>query len=498
MQYTSRMSSRSSVTRGWTALAVFVAATVAPICMGNPSVLTFERIEESGAPALYTMTLANGLVAVIDSRPGRRTAYCEIGVRVGSRNEPTDLAGISHLLEHLLFKEGETPGARKNPAFSRIRAAGGEVNASTFFERTNYYCDVSSAMFEEGWRGLANLVTVTGFDGKDLETERKVVLEEAALDKSDPMMIAAYSVLRRLFPGDPLAQPVIGFRKTLERIRLEDVDAYYRRHYAPGRAYALVVGDVDPHAAASLLAETIGAWSPAPVPPEGAGRPLSDTPSLEPPAPAPDGFPARPRISDERTFVFRTFTHRVYYGLGVLTDGELGRDRAATDLLLRVLDGGASSRLRRRIVEEEGLTSELLSANFNISNLGLFAAGGGVDPKKSGRFESVLREEFDRLAAEPVSEEELAVAKTLLRSDMVRAFESNAGIAAFRADRLLYGQPLSRDAYLADVLRLTPQQLLDVARVRFSHERLREAEVRPARGFGKVLAALRYLLFRRL
>src|SRR5437867_1165389 len=219
-----------------------------------------ERIEARGARSLWSMKLRNGLVAVIDARPRRRTVYCEIGVRVGSRNEPLELAGISHLLEHLLFKEGETPGSRKNPAFSRIRAAGGEVNASTSFERTNYFCDVHTDSFEEGWRGLASLVRAVGFDAKDVESERRVVLQEAALDKNNPVSVAAYSVLGRLFPRDPLGQPVIGFKKTLQRIRVEDATAYYRRFYTPDNSYALIVGDVDPEAAAALIEETLGPW----------------------------------------------------------------------------------------------------------------------------------------------------------------------------------------------------------------------------------------------
>ncbi|MGH9388326.1 MAG: M16 family metallopeptidase, partial [Vicinamibacteria bacterium] len=369
--------------------------------------------------------------------------YCEIGVRVGSRNEPLQLAGISHLLEHLLFKEGEAPGSRKNPAFSQIRAAGGEVNATTFFERTNYFCDVHADSFEEGWRGLANLVRAVGFDARDVELERKVVLQEAALDKNNPLFIAAYSILGQLFPQDPLGQPVIGFRKTLQSIRLEDVTAYYREFYGPDNAYALVVGDVDAEAAASLIAETLGGW-------EGPGRPRRE-------------FPRRPRISDERSFLFRTLTQQVYYGLGVLTDGETGKDRAAIELLARVLGGGKSSRLQRRIVGDEGLTSEFQTASLNISNLGLFAAGGAVDPPRSERFRSILREEFDRITKEPVGNAELDLAKALLHADLIRAFESNAGIAAFRADRLLYRQSVSRDAYLDDMRRLTPEDLLAAA-----------------------------------
>jgi zinc protease len=419
--------------------------------------------------------LPNGLAVVVDSRPSRRTVYCEIGVRAGSRDEPLELGGISHVLEHLLFKEGEGPAARKNPAFSRIRAAGGIVNAMTSFERTSYFCDVSADAFEEGWRGLASMVAGTGFSARDVEIERNVVLEEAARNKNNPLVVAGYSVLRRVFPGDPLSQPIIGYRKTLQRIRYEDVRGYYDRFYRPSNAYVLVVGAVDPRSAAELVEATLGGW-------KGAGRPAP--------------FPPVPRIAPEMTFEFHTLIEQFYDVLGVETPGYSARDRVALELLRRVLGEGKTSRLYRRLVEREGLTSEFLAQSFDLSNLGFFGTGGAVDARRAERFRAILREEFGRIAREPVSSEEIDLARHLMAADLTRKFETNDGIAEFRSDRLVYGLPLSRDEDLAAAARLTSADLLAVARVRFAPERLREIQIAPARGFGKVLAVLRFLIFR--
>ena len=419
--------------------------------------------------------LPNGLALVVDSRSSRRTVYCEIGVRVGSRDEPLEIGGISHVLEHLLFKEGEGPGARKNPAFSRIRAAGGIVNASTSFERTNYFCDVSADSFEEGWRGLASMVAVTGFSARDLEIERNVVLEEAARNKNNPLVVAGYSVLRRIFPGDPLSQPIIGYRKTLERIRYDDARSYYERFYRPSNAYALVVGAVDPKAAAALVAQTLGGW-------KGSGQPAP--------------FPPVPRMAPDRTFEFHTLIEQFYDVLGADTPGFAARDRVAIELLRRVLGEGKTSRLYRRLVEQEGLTSEFLAESFDLSNLGVFGVGGAVDPRRSERFRAILREEFERISREPVSRDELELARRLMAADLTRKFETNDGIAEFRADRLVYGLPISRDEDLAAAARLTPADLLAAAKARFAPDRLREIQIAPARGFGKLLAVVRFLIFR--
>jgi len=453
-------------------LALFASALATPALAHPP----LERVSERGAPALYRMELDNGLVTVIDSRPGRRTVYCEIGVRVGSRNETLDLAGISHLLEHLLFKEGEGAGARKNPAFSKIRAAGGDVNAMTEFERTNYFCDVTSDAFEEGWRGLASMVSGTAFDAHDVDVERRVVLEEAALDKNNPVAIAAYSVLQKVFPGDPLSQPILGYRKTLERITYADAKAYYGRFYTPTNSYALVIGDVDPERAASLVAETLGGW-----------QTLSRRAET---------FPPPPRISPDRLFSFRTLVEQVYYGLGTLTPGHAASDHEATELLRRVLGEGKTSRLYRRLVEQEGLTTQFLTGRYDLSNLGIFAAGGAADPARADRFKTILKEEFARIAREPIGADELHLSRRLLSADLVREFETNEGIAAFRSERLLYRLPISRDAELDAAARLTPDQLLSTARLYFAPEKLREIEVEPARGLGKLWAILHFLIFK--
>ncbi len=130
--------------------------------------------------------------------------------------------------------------------------------------------------------------------------------------------------------------------------------------------------------------------------------------------------------------------------------------------------------------------------------MGLFAAGGAVTSARADRFRAILREEFERAASEPVSAQELDLARRLMSADLVRQFETNSGIAAFRSECLLYRLPLSRDDYLREASQATPDSLLATARARFAPQNLREIEVDPARGLGKLTAILRYLIFRRI
>jgi len=434
-------------------------------------------VPETGSSRLFRLTCRNGLPVSIDSRPGSRTVFIQIGVRVGSRDEPLRLAGMSHLLEHLLFKEGHGEGTRRNPAFSALRGAGGVINASTEFEQTEYHADLPAERFEEGWHALVSLVTETAFGDEDVARERGVVLQEVAMGKTDPLSIMAYSVLRRVFPGDPIGQPIIGFRRTLSSITTADARDHYRRFYVPANMFAVIVGDVDPEQAAALVESTLGT--------------LGGTDFSHPAYPA-------PAARTESLYRFRTLVKQSYLLAGALTGGEIAPDSMALDLLSTVLGGGRSSRLQQRLVERQALTDQVIALNFSVSNAGAFGAGCAVDTHRSEETRGILLDEIGRLAREPVSEEELATALRLLHGRLSLLFETNEGVAAFRAQRMLRRQPLSRDDYLAQADRLTSDDLLAAARAHWGAAPPVEIQVLPARGPGKILAALKFLIFRRL
>ncbi|HKY32353.1 MAG TPA: pitrilysin family protein [Candidatus Polarisedimenticolia bacterium] len=449
------------------------AVAASPSCRSTP-------VAEQGASALRALECSNGAAAVVEQRPGSGTVFIRIGVRAGSRDEPLDQAGISHLLEHLLFREGHG-GTRRNPAFSELREAGAVVNASTDFELTEYHADVPADRVEEGWAALFSLVTGTGFDEQDLQQERRIVLQEAASGKTDPMAVAAYSVLRRVFPDDPLGQPVIGVRRTLKGITRGDVEAYHRRHYVPSSIVAVVVGDVEAPHAEAMIERTLG-------------RLPSGLSSLE------ERASPSPRRRDR--FLFRTLVSQAYLLLGALTPGETSPDAPALELLASVLGEGRASRLHRRLVEQEALTEQILALSFQMSDIGGFGAGAAVLPGRAAQARAALREELQRLAREPVSTAELERARGLTRGRLALQTETNEGRAAYRTRRLLLGLPPSLDPHREALDRATPADLLAVARRCWGGEHGAPGpvaiEVLPARGFGKVLAALRYLMFRRL
>ena len=441
-------------------------------------------VEEAGRSRLFTFTCDNGLPGVVESRPGTGTVFVQIGVRVGSRDEPRRLAGISHLLEHLLFKEGHGTSGVANPALAALRDAGAVINGSTDFELTEFHADLPASDFERGLVSLVSLVTRPVFPEKEIDRERDVVLQEIVLGKTDPLAIAAYSVLRRLFPGDPIGQPVIGFRRSLRRVTKADLEQHYDGFYVPSNMFIVIVGDVEPLRAASLVGETLGSVSG-----EG-GR--------HPPYPVPEPR-YRPR------YRFRTLVSQSYLLAGALTGGALSEDALALELLSTILGDSRASRLHRRLVEKEAMTREVTAISFLVSNAGAFASGLAVHPSRTEQARSVLQEELLRLSREPVSARELATARALHRGRLALQFETNQGRAEFRSHCLRYGRELSRDILLRQADELEPGHLLAVAGRYWGIEQEDpaargpvEIQVLPARGLGKVIAALRFLIFRRL
>ena len=495
--------------------AVLLSAALAPMLPGPPGLAgdvagdplagrsRMVDVVEEGAHRILSATCANGLRAVAEQRPGSRTVIARIGVGVGSRDEDRNHAGISHLLEHLLFSEGHADAGRRapdppaDPVVETLRAIGGIVNATTDFETTQYDADLPASHFEQGWDLLARLVTDARFDDDDVERERRIVLQEAALGKTDPLAIAAWSVLGDLFPGDPMGQPVIGFRRTLRRIRPEHLREHHARFYVPSNMFAVIAGDVSPSAAIDCVCGSLG---------------------RHPSPPAPRRIVAPPRARVAPSFTFRTLTRQAYLIYGALTSGETSADAPALKLLATILGGGRTSRLHLRLVDEEALTRDIEAIAFEVSDVGAFGCGVAVSPRDAGRAGEILREEMLRLAREPVGDDELEKARRLLLGGAALEFETNAGIAGFRAGRLRLGLDVSRDAWRREIETITPDALRDVAAATWGSGRARpgdgaaraadsgdeppraivEIRILPARGFGKVIAALRYLLFRRL
>ncbi len=459
------------------AFALMVNLMVAPS-------IAADRLEgeiQTADSHVQATTLSNGLKLIVEYRPGRETATCTIWINVGSRHEFASLNGISHLLEHLLVgREGAERGLK-----SKLIGTGARINATTSFEWTNYYFTCLTSEFETAFDSLAAMVVEPDFSPEHVARERDIVVREASLAKNDPMAIAYYTFIDRFLPGNSLGRPIIGKRRSLRRIQPQHLHTFHAAHYAPNNTVITVTGGIPFEKVLDPAQKHFGSLD---------SRDLPDAP-IEP---VDEGrWPVNLRI--------KTLVNAGYLGVGVVTDGFEDHYRYEMTILESLLGSGKSSRLIQRIKEEEGLADSVFSIadmapgkQSKLSDIGLWGVGAQTSPKNLDRIKEILQEELEKIRTVPLDTRLLERTKREIRNRMILRLESDSYRSHYWASAAIHGPFESPSTYLDRLDALTPEQIREAAASRFADDRLILISVEPARGFGKIIAALKYLLFRRI
>ena len=173
-----------------------------------------------------------------------RTVAIGAWIGVGARDEPASLAGVSHFLEHLLFKGTDTRSATAiSQAVDRV---GGDINAYTSKEYTTYYCRVPARVAPLGVELLGDVLTAPALRDDDIESERRVILDELAMDDDSPEDVAHRMFAERVFAAHPLGRETAGERESVARISAADVRRFFDEHYRTGNTVVAIAGAVDP------------------------------------------------------------------------------------------------------------------------------------------------------------------------------------------------------------------------------------------------------------
>jgi zinc protease len=340
--------------------------------------------------------LANGLRVLLAERHGDPVVASVLFYPVGARTETEREAGLSHFLEHMMFKG--TPRFGKGEVDRLTTELGGSNNAFTGHDHTAYWFELASDRWEAALELEADRMRHLSLEPAEFEAERAVVLEELAMGEDDPWRALIRRVEEALFPHHPYGRPIIGYPESLKRLAPADMRAYYERFYHPGNATLVVSGDIRPHAALGAIRKRF-----ARLP---AGRPLSETDcyrrTLEEPA------------GEKR--VVATWDDPGRRLVVVFPAARVGTaDDDALDVLATVLAGGQLSRLHRRLVVEEGLATSISANNDSRVESGAFwlfaECAQEADP---AQLEAALHAELARLVREPVPRAELERAHALL------------------------------------------------------------------------------------
>jgi predicted Zn-dependent peptidase len=333
-------------------------------------------------------TLANGLRVVTVEMPHLHSAEMACYVKVGGRNEELATAGISHFLEHMIFRgTGDYPTSLElERAFEEI---GGAVNAATDAETTCYHSRLHPERIAEGAALFASMLRRPLL--ADLEIERRIILEEALEDLNErgeevnPDNLTA----RLLWPGHPLSLPTIGTRDSIRGIGPEDLRRYHAAYYTPENTVLVAAGPVGHEAIMAAAAQHFGDWQGAAVPS-----------TLLHPGSDGQGSPEAIWVHDSDSQVSVQFAFRL--------PGRQSPHAVSLRVLRRILSGGGTSRLMLRLRETLGLTYSI-EANLSLfEECGCFSIDFSVAPENLTAATDEVLAVLTEICREPVGEEELA------------------------------------------------------------------------------------------
>jgi predicted Zn-dependent peptidase len=353
--------------------------------------------------ALNRSRLGSGLRVVTEQLPGLRSVAVGFWVGTGSRDEPGAVSGVSHFLEHLLFKG--TADRTAGDLAEAIESVGGDMNAFTGQECTAYYVRVPDQCLTLALEILSDIVWTPALRTDELESERQVILEEIRMRDDTPDDLVHDVFAGALFPGHALGREVAGSHETIGGMSREAVVDYHRAHYVPDNVVVAVAGNLDDDA----VRETVDKLQPrdALARPERPSQPVVQ--------------PAEPVAVVERAL------EQAHLVLGTRALPRDDPDRYALAVVDQVLGGGMSSRLFQEIRERRGLAYSVFSYRSAFADTGAFAVYAATAPEHVDEVLGVIGSELDRLVADGgVSDHELAGAKGHLTGSLALGLESSA------------------------------------------------------------------------
>ncbi|MGA1593097.1 MAG: M16 family metallopeptidase [Ilumatobacteraceae bacterium] len=382
--------------------------------------------------------LDSGLTVAIDEMASTRSASIGVWVGVGSRDEPNAASGVSHFLEHLLFKGTDRLTARD--ISRRVDRVGGDINAYTSKEHTVFHCRVPARHVADSIAILGDVICSPSLRADDVESERQVISEELAMDDDSPEDVAFREFSAALFANHPLGRDTAGERETVAAMTGEQIRQFHRERYLAGSMVISVAGGVD---ADSVIAMVEKAFTPV--------RSGRATTARE----APGSIDSGGHLDDD--------TEQVHLVLGGRAIPRGDADREALDIANHVLGGGLSSRLFDEIRERRGLAYSVFSSVSTFEDCGAWTIYAGSQPATAPAVRELIEVECSRLVDEGITEEELADAKGFLQGAFELGLEdSGARMSRLGGSLTLLGRLVPVDEQLA---RWAAVELDDVARV---------------------------------
>ncbi len=386
--------------------------------------------------------LPNGLTVLFYPYKREDVVTVRLCVKVGSAYETEKEAGITHLIEHMIFKGTKTK--KPEDIVGAIEALGGYMNAFTSYDYTCYYAEGPSSITEKALDILSDVVFHPYFDPEELQKEKKVVIEEMKMRLDNPFVVLFESIMKATYKKYPYRRPIIGYEKNVESFTREDLFHYLDEFYTPENMVLTIVGNVPEKEVFSLVEKYFTNL------PE---RRLKKV-----------RFP-KETYTDRPTLVWiKRPVKEGYFAFTLPGASFRSEDAPYLDLLAQILGGGESSRLYLRLKRKLGIVNTISASSFTPYGPGAFEIFGTANPEN---FKKIVKEvvlELKKIKEQGVSEEELEKAKTQILSDFIFSAETSDGLAgtlsSFQLTRGTYKDILW---YENKIKKATPEDIIKTA-----------------------------------
>ncbi len=416
-------------------------------------------------------TLSNGLRLLTAPMDGMRSASIALIFTAGSRYETRSHAGISHFIEHMVFKGSQHYPTARHISES-IEGVGGVFNGSTDKELTTYTARVPGEQLPAVMEVLADMVRRPILDPDELEKERNVIIEELSSTRDDPQEWVGLLIDEVMWPGLPLGRDDAGCIETVSRLQQHDLQDYLNEYYRPNSLIISVAGNIDTNQVRALTERLFGDWE--------AGHHKNWVESLPPR----DAVPVA---------VIQKDTEQANICLGTLGIAYTSPNYYEFMLTNAILGEGMSSRLFQTIREEQGLAYDIGSYFNSYAETGNFVVSAGVDPAQIEPALRAITGELTRISQQPVPEDELNRIKAYIRGSIILGLEGTAQVASWLGSQEYFrGRIIPVDDLVAKIDAVTADDILRIAQRCFATEWRRLAVIGPyesgsAEHFAKVL-----------
>jgi len=395
--------------------------------------------------------LQNGLTVLFYPYKREDVVTVKLCVKVGSSYEKESEAGITHLIEHMIFKGTETK--KPEDIVGVIEALGGYMNAFTSHDYTCYYVAGPSAVIEKALDILSDVVFHPYFDPLELEREKEVVIEEMKMRLDNPFVVLFENLMKASYKKYPYRRPIIGYENTVKSFKREDLLNFLNHFYTPKNMTLIVVGNLEEKKLFSLINKY---FSSLPK------RKLKKVP-----------FPKEPYTEKPSLIWIERPVKEGYFAFTLPGASFKDEDAPYLDLLSEILGGGESSRLYKRLKRDLNLVKSIATSSFTPYGPGLFEIYGTADPQN---FKEIIKEtllELEKIKLSGISSEELNKAKTQILSDFIFSSETSEGLSSTLSNfQLVRGSYKDVLWYQKKIETATIEDLIRVSKKYFNPQKL--------------------------